>query len=91
MNDQPPSDREHPANELPPFNLTESAQEEHERLLWEMRRAMWRRQTAELACQLLEVAAVLLRRGLLEEARRGERRRRRALQTREAARLAARS
>ena len=84
MNDQPQHDGERPANELPPSNMTDRAQQEHEPLLWELRRAWQRRQEALLACQLLEAAAALLRRARLEEARREKRRRRRALQARAA-------
>ena len=57
MNDQPQHDREQPTNEIPAFNTTESARLEQECLLWEVRRERLRRQEAQLACLLLELAA----------------------------------
>ena len=76
MGDQPPSDREHPANEMHRLNMPQSAKRCQERLLWEMRGLVVRVEESLLARQLMDLAASLLRAAHLRQAQEKERRRR---------------
>jgi len=61
MNDQPQRDREQPLNEIPAPHTTDSAKLEQGGLLWKLRCGRLQRQErqeAQVACQLLELAAL---------------------------------